>query len=180
MTETYYNAACPSPLGTLTLQSDGAALTGLWLEGQRYFGGARFAAGQEIIWLDSPARQPVLAQTEAWLNRYFAGEAPGPTLPLAPRGTPFQKAVWLLLGKIPYGETTSYSALAAAMEQQTGRRVSARPVGGAVGRNPISILMPCHRVVGKDGRLTGYAGGLERKSWLLQWEQAHAGSDKPK
>jgi len=114
---------------------------------------------------------PVFRAVRLWLDRYFRGGDPGPTPPLAPEGTPFQREVWALLQAIPYGETTTYGLLAQGFAARTGRRTSPRAVGAAVGHNPISILIPCHRVLGADGGLTGYAGGLERKQWLLQHEK---------
>lgn len=147
-----------SPVGRLTLAGEGEALTGLWLEGQKYFGSK-----------DHPVRMgeaPAFQEIRRWLDRYFAGEDPGGvSVPLHPEGTPFQRRVWELLGTIPYGQTTTYGLLAQRMGS------SPRAVGAAVGRNPISILIPCHRVVGSDGSLTGYAGGVERKRWLLEHEK---------
>ena len=156
-----------SPLGKLTLASDGEHLTGLWLEGQKYFGspGRRMQAGEVPVFL--VARQ--------WLDAYFTGEPEMPMPSLAPEGSPFRQAVWGILRAIPWGEVTTYGAIAQAMTEDTGRPVSARAVGGAVGHNPISILIPCHRVVGTDGSLTGYAGGVEKKRWLLQHEGADLG-----
>ena len=113
-------------------------------------------------------------KTRAWLERYFAGKAPELDVPLRPDGTAFQRAVWELLREIPYGETISYGELAAALAERSGRPCPARAVGGAVGRNPVSILVPCHRVVGADGSLTGYAGGTERKRKLLEIERGEA------
>lgn len=149
----------PSPVGTLTLAGDGDRLTGLWIGGQKYFP------------VSLPSRSvrrdglPVFDRTRAWLDRYFAGARPAPDeLPLAPRGTPFQQRVWRRLMAIPCGGTVTYGALAEALGS------SPRAVGGAVGRNPISIVIPCHRVVGADGSLTGYAGGLAAKRRLLELE----------
>lgn len=155
-----------SPLGGITLASDGEALTGLWFDGQKHFGGAL-----------SPLREekplPVFAQTRAWLDLYFQGKEPGFTPALAPEGSPFRRAVRELLLTIPYGQTTTYGELAGRLAAQTGRaRMSARAVGGAVARNPVSLIIPCHRVVGADGSLTGYAGGLDRKLALLKLEGA--------
>mgnify|MGYP002560504310 FL=1 len=158
-----FTITLPSPLGPLTLASDGAAITGLWLAGQKYF-----ASTLDIH--ASPAPDlPVFDQTAAWLDAYFS-KAPLPAMPpLAPSGSPFRQAVWALLREIPYGATTTYGALAQALR---ARGIAAAPqaVGGAVGHNPISILIPCHRVVGADGSLTGYAGGVEKKHFLLALE----------
>lgn len=159
----------PSPLGTLTLAADesGEALAGLWLAGQKYFpqGLTETAVHKEL---------PIFMQTRDWLARYFAGERPeSGELPLAFHGSEFQRAVWEELRRIPYGKTVTYGELAAALAGRgRGQKTSARAVGGAVGRNPISIIVPCHRVVGAGGGLTGYAGGLERKEWLLRHEGA--------
>ena len=151
-----------SPLGEMLLASDGERLTGLWFVGQ-----AHCAAG-----LDPAARQqtlPVFEQTKAWLTLYFRGEKTPPLPPLGWKDTPFREAVWKSLLMIPRGSTVTYGDIA----RELGC-LSARAVGGAVGRNPISILVPCHRVVGADGRLTGYAGGAERKKALLALERGEA------
>lgn len=153
-----YRTTYASPLGTLTLASDGESLTALWLEGQKYFGGTAAEWTQK-------AEVPVFAAAAAWLDAYFAGTDPGQDLSLSPQGTAFQRRVWQQLLTIPYGTTVSYGELAAALDCP-----SARAVGGAVGRNPISLIIPCHRVVGANGRLTGYAGGVARKRWLLAHE----------
>ena len=168
--ETYRFTTCPSPVGRLTLASDGENLVGLWLEGQKYFGqpllpGACVQDGGLAVF--RAARQ--------WLDAYFAGEQPCPgALPLRPAGSAFRQQVWALLCRIPYGATTTYGALAARLAAQMGRpSMSSQAVGGAVGHNPISIIIPCHRVVGSHGSLTGYAGGLAAKARLL----AHEGVD---
>ena len=154
----YQITVVSSPIGELTLASDGTALTGLWLEGQKYFGGT---TGQELA--TGQPDLPVFQAARAWLDRYFAGEKPSSLeLPLAPAGTPFQRAVWEKLQAIPCGVVTTYGTLARELGGS-----SPRAVGSAVGRNPISIIIPCHRVVGADGSLTGYAGGVERKQRLL-------------
>ena len=156
-----------SPVGTLTLASDGEALMGLWLEGQKYFPADLFRADARR------EETPALAAARRWLDRYFSGERPVPSeLELRPEGTAFQRMVWARLCRIPWGETVTYGTIAWEMAGQAGRNVSARAVGGAVGHNPISIIIPCHRVVGADGSLTGYAGGIDRKIWLLEREGA--------
>ena len=159
-----------SPLGTILLSGDGEALTGLWFLGQKYEG----AGVPENAPVDE--NLPVFDAVRAWLRAYFAGEAlPEPPV-LRPAGTDFQKAVWGRLLAIPYGERRTYGGLASELETVLGRKTSARAVGAAVGRNPISLLIPCHRVVGSGGSLTGYAGGVERKAFLLALEgENHAG-----
>ncbi len=154
-----------SPLGPLLLAAEEDALTGLWLPGQKYY-----AAGLAGDAAEDPSL-PVLHAAAAWLDAYFAGLRPARSLPMTPRGSDFQKLIWDLLLDILYGETTTYGALAVKAEVRLGRRTSARAVGAAVGRNPISILIPCHRVLGAGGTLTGYAGGLEKKEWLLRHEE---------
>lgn len=153
-----------SPLGKILLRGEGEALTGLWFEGWR-----NAPAGEDAF----PAREaPPLAAAKRWLDCYFGGKAPAFTLPIAAQGTPFQRAVWEALQKIPFGETTTYGSLAAQIAAGRGARVSAQAVGGAVGRNRLALVIPCHRVLGADGGLTGYAGGLERKARLLALEGA--------
>ncbi len=157
----WYAARYASPVGELLLASRGEALTGLWLEGQRYY--CAGLTGEGVPRDDLP----VFAAIRAWLDAYFRGENPDLAgIPLAPEGTPFQREVWRELLKIPYGGTDTYGGIAARLQRPS----SARAVGGAVGRNPISILIPCHRVLGADGSLTGYAGGVERKRALLALE----------
>ena len=146
-----------SPVGVLTLAGEGENIVGLWLEGQKYFGAKLDLSGEGAL--------PVFDRARDWLDRYFAGEWPSPAeLPLAPVGTPFQKTVWKALCEIPCGETVTYGELAKRLH------TSPRAVGSAVGHNPISIIVPCHRIMGADGSLTGYAGGVERKKWLLAHE----------
>ena len=152
----------PSPVGRLTLASDGESLIGLWLDGQKYFGAGLPDTVQE-------KDLSVFREAEAWLKAYFA-KAPLPALPpLAPQGSSFRQAVWQLLLEIPYGTVTTYGALAQKLRDR-GISAAAQAVGGAVGHNPISILIPCHRVVGSDGSLTGYAGGVAKKQFLLELE----------
>lgn len=160
-----YMGRYDSPLGPITLAGEDGALTGLWFDGQKYFGAGLPAGTPE-------GEPPVFRQVRAWLDRYFRGEDPGPAPPLAPAGTAFQRAVWEVLREIPYGRTATYGQVAQAAGRGLGRNTSPRATGSAVGRNPISLLIPCHRVVGAGGSLTGYAGGLERKEALLKLEGA--------
>ncbi len=154
-----------SPLGTITLASDGNALIGLWFVGQKHF-------GTTLAQVCESRTLSIFTETQAWLDRYFAGEDAGAIPPVRLLGTPFQQQVWEILLQIPYGSVTTYGAIAAEVARRRGLpSMSAQAVGSAVGRNPISIIVPCHRVVGSHGSLTGYAGGLERKTSLLQLEQ---------
>ena len=154
-----------SPLGTIFLAADNGALAGLWLEGQKYFAATLDEAAVE--WDDLP----VFRQAAAWLDAYFAKQ-PLPDLPpLAPRGSDFRQAVWRLLLEIPYGQVTTYGALAQILRDR-GISAAAQAVGGAVGHNDISLIIPCHRVVGASGSLTGYAGGVDKKIKLLELERA--------
>ncbi len=148
---------CSTPLGAVTLASDGEALTGLWFDGQRYYARGLAPGAPE-------AALPVFDLARRWLEVYFSGREPDFSVTLALRGTPFQLRVWDLLRHIPYGQTVTYARIAAAAGS------SPRAVGGAVGRNPVSLMVPCHRVVGSDGSLTGYAGGTDRKLALLALE----------
>lgn len=163
-----YTCTHPSPLGELTLACDDGALTGLWLERTT----ALDALGSAPAEVSPDA--PLLKLAREWLDAYFAGKRPGTgALPLAPAGTPFRKLVWRLLCAIPYGECVTYGDIAreaaAALHKE---HMSCRAVGGAVGHNPLSIIIPCHRVVGADGNLTGYGGGIARKIRLLELEGA--------
>ena len=153
-----------SPLGRILLAGNGAALTGLWFEEQRFYADG-LPAGSVC------AETPILDLTRKWLDLYFSGIQPDFTPPTALSGTVFRLKVWRLLSEIPYGETVSYGDLAARLSAKIGRPSSPRAVGGAVGRNPISLIIPCHRVIGADGSLTGYAGGLDRKRALLALER---------
>lgn len=155
-----------SPLGGITLASDGVFLTGLWFDGQKYFGAALSGEPHE-------KKLPVFEQTERWLDIYFSGKAPDFTPSLSLQGTDFRKAVWEILLTIPFGQTMTYGEIAKRAASQMGlSRMSAQAVGGAVGHNPISLIIPCHRVVGSDGSLTGYAGGVDKKRRLLNMEGA--------
>jgi len=149
---------CASPLGPLLMAENSDGLAGIWFVDQRHFPGAaeRWAV----------RRTPLLAAAENQVLAYLAGQRRRFELPLAPLGTPFQHTVWDALGAIPYGRSASYGDIARVL----GRPAAARAVGAAVGRNPLSLIVPCHRVVGCHGALTGYAGGLERKRWLLALE----------
>ena len=162
----YFMTRYDSPVGLLSLVSDGQGLAGLWIEGQKYFA-ATLSQPPEMR-EDAPG----LPEARAWLDRYFAGQRPAiGDLPLHPAGSDFRQAVWDCLREIPYGQVTTYGSIARRAAARLGReRLSAQAVGGAVGHNPISIIIPCHRVVGWDGSLTGYAGGLDKKQWLLRHE----------
>ena len=185
-------ATYDSPIGSLTLAARGGALIGLWGAGQRFFGrsaGIDEAVARSALDLTSPvSRDVILAEAGwgeadaralgaamSWLDGYFAGEAPSPaTVRLAPAGTDFQKHVWEAMDAIPYGATHTYGHLAATM-RGAGIPASAQAVGGAVGRNPLLLIRPCHRVVAADGP-GGYAAGAEAKAWLLAHEAATASS----
>jgi len=168
-----YTAMLASPLGLLTLATDGDRVIGLWMEGQ-----AHFRRGLSGDTLDG-SHLEVVQKVSKWLDSYFSYGNPSPTqLPLSPAGTDYQKAVWSQLLKIPYGKTVTYGQLASIITKETGRPTSARAVGTAVGKNPISILIPCHRVVGAGGKLTGYAGGIERKELLLKLENSTNSLDR--
>ena len=153
-----------SPLGKLTLAATDQGLSGLWLEGQKYFAASLSPEHEEKA-------LPVFDETAAWLDTYFRGEKPDLLPPLDLHGSPFRRAVWEILLAIPYGQVTTYGEIAKQLSEKSGRTgMSAQAVGGAVGHNPVSILVPCHRVVGADGSLTGYAGDVEKKLWLLKLE----------
>jgi methylated-DNA-[protein]-cysteine S-methyltransferase len=152
-----------SPVGMLTVSSDGDNILGLWIEGQKYF--AR-GLGKDVL----EQNLPIFENVRKWLDIYFSGNEPNFMLPLMPEGSLFQKAIWNILCGIPYSQTTTYGEIAKRFESK-GKRTSARAVGNAISRNPISILIPCHRVVGKNGDLTGYAGGISKKLQLLQIEK---------
>lgn len=152
-----------SPCGELLLVTDGAALTDLHMTVGRY------VPTVAPDWVRDDAHT-ILLQTRRELTAYFDGQRPTFSVPLAPRGTPFQQAAWAALLTIPYGQTRSYAQQARAINRPTATRA----VGAANGRNPIAILIPCHRVVGSNGSLTGYAGGMDRKTWLLGLEQGQS------
>ena len=161
-----YTSRYASPLGSILLAADDIGLVGLWFEGQKYFahGLAKTHEEKEL---------PLFAKVKRWLDIYFSGQQPQFTVPLHFIGTAFQKEVWELLCTIPYGQTTTYGAIAKQLAAKRGLpQMSAQAVGGAVGHNKISIIVPCHRVVSKNGSLTGYAGGIDKKTALLRLEQA--------
>ncbi|MDR0640933.1 MAG: methylated-DNA--[protein]-cysteine S-methyltransferase [Treponema sp.] len=153
-----------SLVGVLTVSSDGENISGLWIEGQKYFANT---LGKDVL----EQNLSIFENIQKWLDIYFSGKEPDFMPPLKPRGTPYQKLIWDALCKIPYGHTTSYGKLAKQFElQHEGRHTSARAIGSAVGHNPISILIPCHRVIGQNNNLTGYAGGIDKKMKLLKLE----------
>ncbi len=155
-----------SPLGGITLASDGEALTGLWFDGQKYFGATLTGEREEREF-------SVFQQAKQWLDIYFTGKDPGFIPPLLMKTTPFRKAVWKIMLEIPFGETMTYGEIAGKIAKEKGlKKMSARAVGGAVGHNAIALMIPCHRVVGTNGSLTGYAGGIEKKVRLLAMEKA--------
>ncbi len=162
----YYSTTCPSPVGRITLASDGKDLAGLWLEGQKYHGDT--ISGQ----MAEKDDLPIFEAAKKWLDRYFAGEKPAVSeLPMAPIGGEFRRGVWDILCAIPYGKVVTYGDIARKMAAKMNREsMSSQAVGGAVGHNPISIVIPCHRVVGSNGSLTGYAGGIGTKIKLLELE----------
>ena len=154
-----------SPLGGITLASDGDKLTGLWFDEQKYFADTLEKEHEEKI-------LPVFEETNRWLDIYFSGNAPDFTPPLRMKTTEFRKAVWEIMLTIPFGKTMTYGEIAEKIAKQKGlSRMSAQAVGGAVGHNSISLIIPCHRVVGTNGSLTGYAGGIDKKVQLLTMEK---------
>lgn len=162
----FYLTTCPTPIGQITLASDGDNLLGLWMEGQKYFGDT---VSEKMTEKPNLA---VFKDAKRWLELYFKGKRPIISdLPLAPNGGEFRKTVWDILCEIPYGEVVTYGEIAQKMADRMKKTsMSGQAVGGAVGHNPISIIIPCHRVVGANGSLTGYAGGIDKKIQLLQWE----------
>lgn len=191
-----YTTQYDSPIGSIVMAGDGESLTGLWFVGQKYFG-STLPGGGECAWTHERSvegtpkvfggnlaevregimeypKLPVFQTTKRWLDLYFRGEIPDFTPNLRLEGTHFRKAVWEILLSIPYGQTMTYGEIAGKIAEQKGLpRMSAQAVGIAVGHNPISIIVPCHRVVGSDGSLTGYAGGVEKKAALLAIECAN-------
>ncbi|MCI6640757.1 MAG: methylated-DNA--[protein]-cysteine S-methyltransferase [Pygmaiobacter massiliensis] len=163
---------CLCPVGPLTLAADQTGLVGLWLDGQKYFAATLPPDAQPC-----ETTLPIFDQAISWLRGYFDGAKQPPAFPLAPKGSPFRQLVWKKLSVIPYGQLVTYGELAKQISAETRRPVSAQAVGGAVGHNPISLIIPCHRVVGSDGSLTGYAGGISVKQQLLALE-GHRFDDK--
>lgn len=157
---TYFHA--PGPLGVIRLEGHDEGITSICF-------------GQEAPALNAGLSHPLLARCREQLEAYFHGQRQTFDVPLAAQGTPFQRRVWAALGKIPFGETASYGAIASALSQPT----ASRAVGMANGRNPLPIIVPCHRVIGANGQLTGYSGGLACKRWLLENEQAARGAHSP-
>ena len=159
-----------SPLGNILLAADETGLTGLWFEGQKYF-------AQGLPEERREAETPILAEAKRWLDIYFSGEKPDFLPPLHLTGSQFRQDVWNILLEIPYGQTRTYGEIAKKLaERRNLPHISAQAVGGAVGHNPVSIIIPCHRVVGANGSLTGYAGGIDKKVRLLELE----GTDRTK
>lgn len=175
-----YRRSYHSPLGEMTMVSDGKGLTALSFRGQRYDKDTSVSleAGEEKKEQVIPKTGEesgacvVFDRTKEWLDIYFSERDPGFIPPLSVKGTPFQEEVWEILKRIPYGKVISYGEIARQIAEKRGiRRMSAQAVGGAVGRNPVAIIVPCHRVIGSDGSLTGYAGGLDKKEELLKLEK---------
>ncbi|MDR2083155.1 MAG: methylated-DNA--[protein]-cysteine S-methyltransferase [Candidatus Ancillula trichonymphae] len=158
-----YSTVYQSPIGVLTMASDGQNLVGLWIEGQKYHGAVEKMTEQSDIL--------VFKKTKSWFDSYFAGQKPEVSeLQLAPIGGKFRQCVWNILRSTPHGRVITYGQIARKTVASTGRSMSSQAVGGAVGHNPISIIIPCHRVVGSNGSLTGYAGGIATKVKLLELE----------
>ena len=164
-----YTSAYQSPVGEILLACDEIGLTGLWFEGEKFYALSLDKAHEE-------REMPVFAEVKRWLDIYFSGHEPDFIPPIHMIGSPFQLSVWEILRQIPYGKTTTYGEIAKRLAAERGlTRMSAQAVGGAVGHNPISIIVPCHRVVGSNGSLTGYAGGLQKKIKLLTHEGVDVG-----
>lgn len=162
----YYKTNYSSPVGLIMIVSDKDNIVGLWIENQKYYSGN---IKDEMVTDDN---LPIFSLAKKWLDRYFKGEKPDISeLPLAPNGGDFRQEVWSILCEIPYGECITYGDIAKKIAKKRGKeKMSSQAVGGAVGHNPISIIIPCHRVVGTNGNLTGYAGGIDKKIKLLKHE----------
>ena len=155
--EMYYSTDYESPLGRMLIASDGDAICGAWFYGQKHFPSTDFVADDDLA---------IFRKATCWLDDYFKGKNPKVNFRLKPQESQFRQRVWKILSEIPYGETRTYGEIAAMISP----KMSAQAVGGAVGHNPISIIVPCHRVLGKDGKMTGYAAGIDRKIALLKLE----------
>ncbi len=154
-----------SPLGGITMACNGDALTGLWFDGQKYFAATLTSEHEE-------KNSPLFDLADRWLDLYFSGSDPGFLPPISVKTTAFRRIVWKILLTIPYGETRTYKEIAQLVSEERGlSQMSAQAVGGAIAHNAISLIIPCHRVLGTDGSMTGYAGGIERKIWLLEKEK---------
>lgn len=161
-----YTIHYESPIGGILLAADAIGLTGLWFDGGKYYAAGLSGECEE-------KSVPVLENAKEWLDIYFSGREPDFLPPLHLKGSSFQTEVWDILRQIPYGKTTTYGEIAGILAKKRGlARMSAQAVGGAVGHNPVSVIVPCHRVVGSDGSLTGYAGGIDKKRKLLEYEGA--------
>ena len=162
-----YTCKYKSLIGDILLAADEIGLTGLWFEGQKYFANT---LPEDYV----PQETKILTEAKKWLDVYFSGEEPNFTPPLHPNGSTFRKAVWQILLEIPYGQTITYGEIARRIAvMKNTSHMSAQAVGGAVGHNEISIIIPCHRVIGTNGSLTGYAGGIDKKIKLLQLEKVN-------
>lgn len=162
----HYTSHWQSPIGGILLAADETGLTGLWFEGQKYFAKSLDPTHEE-------KELAVFEQTKEWLTVYFSGREPDFMMPLHMIGSPFQLSVWEILRQIPFGETTTYGEIAKIIARQRGLpHMSAQAVGSAIARNKISVIVPCHRVIGTNGSLTGYAGGIDKKVYLLKMEKA--------
>jgi len=168
----HYTSTFSSPIGVLTIASNGEYLTGLWLDDQKYFMENLVRVEQKsVVKIEQKSDLPILLETCDWLECYFSGRDPGSIPAVKPEGTGFRERVWKLLTEIPYGQLTTYGELARRIAAEKGiEKMSSRAVGGAVGHNPISIIIPCHRVIGSNGSLTGFGGGIARKIQLLELE----------
>lgn len=164
-----YTTTYKSPIGNLLIASKDNKLVGLWIENQKYY----LSNIREKLEVDN--KLEILVKTKKWLNEYFCGKNPNVSkLNISPDGSEFRKSVWQILKEIPYGEVITYNSIAKKLAKQKGiKRMSAQAVGGAVAHNPISIIIPCHRVIGTNGSLTGYAGGIARKIYLLEHEKVN-------
>lgn len=166
----HYTSIYQSPVGEMLLAADEAGVVGLWFKDEKYYA---YCLDRE----NEPKETHIIKELKHWLDIYFEGSEPDFTLPLHMIGTQFQIEVWNILREIPYGETTTYNEIAKKIAKNRGvERMSAQAVGGAVGHNPISIIIPCHRVVGVNGSLTGYAGGIKKKVQLLTLKKADISS----